>query len=263
MPDPLQPFTLAEEIRDLLEAHWKWLRDSTALRHVDGAVEITTPFLDRHNDCLQIYAERAKEGFLLHDDGYILADLAMSGFKLGSRHRAAVLTEVLNGFGVQREGDRLQVRAALNDFPTKKHDLVQAMLAVSDMFYIAQPNVAQMFIEDVAAWLDVKEIRYTPNSRITGRSGYTHHFDFIIPKSTKAPERALRAVNSARKDYIESIIFSWQDTREVRAKDAESFVVINDSEKPVAPSALEALRTYAITPVPWTKREDFAAALAA
>ena len=33
-----------------------WLKDKTTLREVDGEwVEITTPYLDRHNDALQIY----------------------------------------------------------------------------------------------------------------------------------------------------------------------------------------------------------------
>jgi hypothetical protein len=36
-----------------------WLKDRTTLREVNGEyVEITTPYIDRHNDALQIYARR-------------------------------------------------------------------------------------------------------------------------------------------------------------------------------------------------------------
>jgi hypothetical protein len=263
MPAPLTPHTLMEDVKELLDAHWRWLRDSTAIRDLGKTVEITTPYLDRHNDCLQIYAEKSDQGFVLHDDSYVLNDLSMSGFSLTGRHRMQVLDEVLNGFGVKRDGQRLEVLAGTGDFPMKKHDLVQAMLAISDMFYMAQPNVAQMFVEDVAAWLDKHQVRYIYNSKLSGRSGYTHHFDFIIPKSNRAPERTLRAINSTRKDTIEATIFAWQDTREVRPKEAAAYVFINDQGKPAAPAALEALRNYTLTPVPWSAREEYAAALAA
>ncbi|MEK6974933.1 MAG: DUF1829 domain-containing protein [Candidatus Thermoplasmatota archaeon] len=264
MAKPITPPSMGEEIKELLDAHWKWLRDSTALRDIGTNVEITTPYLDRHNDMLQIYVQKVDKGFLLHDDGYVLNDLAMSGFKMAGKHRLAVLDEVLNGFGVKRsDKHRLEVFAGAGDFPMKKHDIVQAMLAVGDMFYMAQPNVAQMFVEDVAAWLDGHKIRYVYNSRLSGRSGYTHHFDFIIPKSPKAPERALRALNGTNKNTIEAAIFSWQDTREARSQETDAYVLVNDIEKPASPTALQALRNYAITPVPWSQREQYVAALAA
>jgi len=51
--------TAAQEIEKLLN---DWLKGKTTLREVNGSwVEITTPYLDRHNDALQIYA-RAEDG---------------------------------------------------------------------------------------------------------------------------------------------------------------------------------------------------------
>jgi len=72
------------EIQRLLDDYLAWLRDKTALRQVDEWVEITTPYLDRHNDYVQIYAKKADTGFVLTDDGYTIDDLDQSGCKLQS-----------------------------------------------------------------------------------------------------------------------------------------------------------------------------------
>ena len=86
-----------------------------------------------------------------------------------------MLRTTLNGFGVQiSEPSRaLKVRALAGDFALRKHSLVQAMLAVNDLFYLASPTVASLFHDDVMAWLDTYNIRYTPNVKFAGKSGTT------------------------------------------------------------------------------------------
>ena len=44
-----------------------------------GVCEITTPFVDRHNDSLQIYLFQENGNYVLTDDGYTLSNLEMSG----------------------------------------------------------------------------------------------------------------------------------------------------------------------------------------
>ena len=98
----------------------------------------------------------------------------------------------LDGFGVQMDGKALQVHTSPENFAIRKHNLVQAMLAVNDMFHLAVPLVASLFYEDVVAWLDLYDIRYTPKVKFTGKTGYDHVFDFVIPKSRRQPERIIR-----------------------------------------------------------------------
>ena len=51
------------EIEQLLHNYRAWLRDKTTLHEVNGEwVEITTPYLDRHNDALQIYIRAENSG---------------------------------------------------------------------------------------------------------------------------------------------------------------------------------------------------------
>src|SRR4030042_1421302 len=162
---------MIEEIRDLIDDYLLWLKDKTILRQVKEWVEITTPYLDRHNDYLQIYAKRQNGGYLLTDDGYVLEDLEQSGCKLESAKRQELLKITMNGFGVQAKEGRLESRASPENFAVRKHNLIQAMLAINDLFYLAVPMVASLFYEDVVVWLDLPEIRYTPKAKFTGKSG--------------------------------------------------------------------------------------------
>lgn len=126
-----------QDIQNLIDDHHVWLKDKTVLHQTDQWVEITTPYLDRHNDYLQIYVKKTNGGFLLTDDGYIIDDLQQCGCKLDSHKRQELLKMALNGFGVQKDGNELQVHASAESFASRKHNLVQAMLAVHDMFYLA------------------------------------------------------------------------------------------------------------------------------
>jgi len=129
------------DIQSLVDRYHAWLKDRTVLRGVADWVEITTPYLDRHNDCIQIYAHRDNGGYVLTDDGYTLHDLRDSGCDLNSPDRQALLRQTLNGFGVQLVDNRIEVHASTDDFAQRQQNLVQAVLAVGYMFYLGFPNV--------------------------------------------------------------------------------------------------------------------------
>ncbi len=254
---------MIQEIQDLIDNYVKWLKDKTVLRQVKDWVEITTPYLDRHNDYLQIYAKRQNAGYLLTDDGYVLEDLEQSGCKLESAKRQALLRITLNGFGVQANEGRLEIHASPDNFALRKHNLVQAMLAVNDLFYLAVPMVASLFYEDVIAWLDLHEVRYTPKVKFTGKSGYDHLFDFVIPKSRSYPERILHTINRPNRDSAQVLAFSWIDTKEVRPPESRAYALLNDSDQTISTSVVDALRSYDVNPILWSKREDVRKELAA
>ncbi len=247
---------MIDEIQALLDKYAAWLRDKTTLRQIKDWIEITTPYLDRHNDYMQIYAKRHNGSYLLTDDGFIIADLNQSGCKLDSAKRQALLKMTLNGFGVQLNDGRLEISASQDNFALKKHNLIQAMLSINDLFYLAVPIVASLFYEDVVEWLDLHEIRYIPKVKFTGKSGFDHLFDFVIPKSRTQPERILRTINRPNRDTAEAVAFSWIDTKDVRPPDSRAYAFLNDAEQTIPATVLDALRNYDVRPVPWTKRED-------
>lgn len=254
---------MIQDIQKLLDDYMAWLRDKTSLREVEDWVEITTPYLDRHNDYVQIYAKKSNGSFVLTDDGYTIEDLEQSGCKLNSPKRQDLLKMTLNGFGIQLHGDALEVHATPDNFALRKHNLVQAMLAVNDMFYLAVPMVASLFYEDVVAWLDLHDVRYTPKVKFSGKTGYDHLFDFVIPKSRKQPERIIQTINRPNRDTAQSVAFAWIDTKEVRPSDSKAFALLNDSEIAISSSVTDALKNYNVHPIPWSNREEVWEELAA
>lgn len=247
---------MISEIQNLLDKYTQWLKEKTQVRQVDDWVEITTPYLDRHNDSLQIYAQRRGTEYILTDAGYILQDLEQSGCKLDTPKRKALLMMTLNGFGVKLNRDMLEVHASAENFAPSKHNLIQAMLAVNDLFSLATPMTASLFYEDVVAWLDAHEIRYTSNIKFTGHSGYDHLFDFIIPKSRNQPERIIRAISSPNRETAQVVAFSWFDSKEVRPPDSKAYAILNDTDRPVQVNVLDALKSYDVKPVVWSMRNQ-------
>lgn len=254
---------ILEHGRGLVESYLKWLKDRTALREVGDWLEVTTPFLDRHNDYIQIFVQKNGEAYQLTDDGYTIEDLEQSGCKLNTSKRQGILETTLNGFGVKLEDGCLTVQATESDFPARKHLLIQAILAVDDMFYLAEPHVAALFREDLAGWLEDHDIRYTESIKLSGASGYDHVFDFVISGSREIPDRLVRAFNTPSRKVVESMAFSSVDTREARPRKSDLFAFLNDQNSPVPQTVADGLREYEIEPVPWSKRDAVLDRLAA
>ena len=255
---------MREEIQGLIDKYTNWLKDKTVLKDIDKDwAKIVTPHLDRHNDCLQIYIQKKGDSYLLTDDGYIIADLINSGCVLDSPKRQELLRITLAGFGVKQVDEELQIKATPQNFSIKKHNIIQAMLAVNDLFYLASPIVNGIFFEDVERWLDLVDVRYIAKAKFAGKTGYDHVFDFAIPKSKKEPERIIQTLNSPKKDTAEHLVFKWLDTQETRPPESKLYAFLNNSNIHVSQSVLDALKQYEIHPVLWSERENFIKELAA
>ncbi len=252
-----------DEIDALIENYFTWLKDNTSAVPADGGwSEITTPYLDRHNDCLLIYAKKEGDCIILSDDGYIIDDLESSGCNLDSPRRKEILDTTVRGFGVSLRGNRLTVRTSPKDFPQKKHGLIQAMLAVNDLFYLSKPHVQNIFFDDVAAWFDKNDIRYVQRTKFTGKSGFDNMFDFSIPKSRKYPERLVETLPNPSKSDSANLVFKWLDTKDGRPAESTLFALLNDTDKSVASQINDAFRNYGINVIPWSEKENFIEKLA-
>ncbi len=121
--------TLNLDIQKRINETFLWLKTQTTSRQIDEDwTVITTPFLDRHNDCLQIYVKKDNGEYFLTDDGYTISDLDNSGLVLDQQD---LLQERISGFGgVCLEDDQLTIRTSEEDFPRKQFNLIQAMLAI-------------------------------------------------------------------------------------------------------------------------------------
>lgn len=247
---------MISELHSLREDYLSWLRDNILLREVDEWVEITTPFLDRHNDCVQIYAKPSDGGFVLTDHGYTIDDLEFGGCRLNTTTRKELLNITLNGFGVSRKDNALYVNATSEDFGLQKQNLLQAMLAVNDLHYTSRSRVASMFAEDVAGWLTKSRIDYERNFELEGKTGFKVRFEFVIRKSGIHPNRILWTISNPNPDSAKRTAFAWEDTRERLTGKYKAFAMLNDKEKPVPERVSNALLNYGIQPLKYSAPDE-------
>jgi len=244
------------ECEIMVDSYLRWLRQGLSVEGINGACELTTPFLDHHNDHLQIYAEKKGDRILLSDDGYILADLEATGMEFTTDKRHQVLTTILNGFGVHIDNSkRITIEASNSNIGKRIHSLLQAMIAVNDTFVLAQPRIASFFWEDVRDYLSNNEVRFSPRVKLAGKSGYDHAIDFLIPASKREPERLVQAINNPTKNTIGQYLFVLSDTVEARAEGSKAIAMLNDYSNSVSGDVIEALEAYSVTPVFWSERE--------
>lgn len=253
---------------DMARNYTDWLYNHITQDEIsEGVYEITTPFLDRHNDYTQVYVKYNKDGSVeVNDYGYIINDLMMSGFEFNTPKRRKILKQILNRFGLDTKDDVIYTTIhSINDLAEAKHRLIQGMIYINDMYSLSKSNVRSLFLEEVTEYLDAAGIVYVENVSIIGKSSLTNNFDFILPKNSKNPERVIKLMNNPGNTSSSSnIIFSWLDSYPVRKSDSKLYVYMNDSNK-VSSKVVDSFLNYKdehIYPLYWSKRENYTELLA-
>lgn len=257
---------MAIDTINLIEAYLGWLRENATERDLDGGwKEITFPYLDRHNDFLQIFARQGRDGLLLTDDGRIIQDLKHAGCDLKAKtKRRGIAEKILRGLGLDPElldDGKISTTAVNGDLPWKLHGLLMSMLAIDGLANASPPNVAALFKEDVREWLG--DIGATVNQAVfTGRSGIQHEFDFLIPGKEGNPDQVLQAIGTPDRVHIQSFTYEVIDTREAQGQNALKFYAIFDDEAFPGKKQWETLSSNGIFPLKWASRSTIGKRLA-
>lgn len=233
-----------------------WLESNMTEREITSSItEITTPFLDRHNDYTQIYLiHRDRDEYKISDDGYIINDLIMSGVDIYSTSkRKSLFNQILDRKGVKYDDatNELYVLSNRRGISEAQHRLLQCMLDVNDLFYLATSTVKQIFLEEVMSFFDDNQIFYSMDISILGKSGYVHTYDFLFQKNINHPERFAKVMNSPSRSEMERVIFTWNDIKDSKRADSQLIVIMND-KKQVDNSILTGFENYDIVPCLWS-----------
>ena len=242
---------------ELKEKYINWLEDEITINKINEYIEITSPFLDRYNDYLQVYAKLENNNeILLTDDSYIINNLEMSGIDMKSNKRKQLLQSFLNKYSVKLDGNALVSKSNIDDFPQKILFLMQAMLNVDDMFMLSQNKIVSLFLEDIKSFLDKKDIYYTRDVSFVGKSGFVYSYEYLIQRTKEKPERLCTAINNPNKQNFQSTMFMWNDIKETRDNDSKLIVFLNDENK-VDASILEGFKNYNVDTILWSERDKY------
>ena len=246
---------------DFIKEYTNWIKNNSAQRIINGYTEITTPFLDSHNDAIQFYVKREGESFFFTDDGYTFADIEMNGLNLGTKKRKETVQHLADSMNVSVENGVIIAKASSPTLVAQtEHFMIQAMLKFNDLFYFASPQIKGFFLDEVKTFFDDNDIRCTASVMFSGRSGLPQRFDFVVPASKTQPERMITTLNQPTRQNVQSAIFSWADVRESR-KDSISYLILNHGHK--KNNALsDAAKQYGMRPFWWEERDRYIEELA-
>ncbi|WP_332238927.1 DUF1828 domain-containing protein [Sporolactobacillus sp. KGMB 08714] len=248
----------------------KWVKENIDFRNLSSSViRIESPFLDRHNDHLLIYAIIDGNRIKLTDDSNTIQDLFMSGIDIdNSDKRKDILSSALGSYGITRMNDELTIECNIGNFAQAKHQLIQAILFVNDMFILRQSNIKELFIEDVDRYFIQNKIRRSKNMSISGKNGLQHKFDFIINglPEDNIPDRYIKVLNDPRNNLLaKAILFDIQQTAEIKPTEKIHFYTfINDTEKPIGKQTANIITMMPeSTIIPYSERDKFTEELSA
>ena len=242
---------------DFISKYLDWIKKNSSQTMIGDYCEISTPFVDAHNDQIRFYITKSLRGYILTDDGYIISDLEMCGCDIKSQKRRQMLNQIAEAIGVSIQNGCITTEATENDIARKQHVMIQAILKISDMFLTSSSRVKSLFMEEVQDFFEKNDIRNTPSIILMGHSGLSHRFDFVIPASKVMPERVVTTINAPSKQAVESAIFAWTDVIKTRKADSRGYIILNDQKRALNNELQTAIHNYELKAIPWKERDGF------
>lgn len=250
----------------IIDEYAKYIKSNMIATQQGDAVCISTPMLNRNNDCMNVYVGDGETGgYVLSDMGETISDLELSGFKMTSQ-RIEKMQSVLAGYGVRISDGELCVNASSDALPFRMNMLLQAMASVDDMYMLSQGSVRNLFADDIGAWMLEHDISYVTGPSFNGRSGLPYKFDFAIGQNKRSKMRLIKAVNNPGRQGVQNALFGWEDVKLSRI-DCDGYVFLNSSnakDGKVPGDVVQACVNYGLKPVLWgDDQDDFIPELAA
>ena len=126
---------------DFIGKYLDWIKNNSTQTMIGEYSEISTPFVDAHNDQIRFYIMKSKGGYILTDDGYVINDLEMCGCDVKSPKRKQMMMQIAEAIGVTIKSNCIIVEASEHDIARKQHIMIQAMLKITDMFLTTSSRV--------------------------------------------------------------------------------------------------------------------------
>ena len=243
--------------------YYEWLKQRTFVKQDDttGWSIISTPYVGIFNDTIDIFVKSIPEGkVILSDDGNTLGNLELLGlnFKSANGRKDIVQRVQLNyGVNITKDGE-IEKTVDKKEFVQGKHDMLRAMLELSDMVNLTTHRVSSVFREDVKNLFHEKRVNVTPGFIASGRSGIRFTFDYLIAKPDT--EIVLQTFNNLDRPKLATFLFGVDEVKPIREQISEKtfkpIALINDVENKVKGEFLDALRNRDMEYMLWSQREN-------
>ncbi|MBM6506737.1 MULTISPECIES: DUF1828 domain-containing protein [Staphylococcus] len=203
-------------------------------------VRIDFPFKDSSLDNLIIYAlyNQIDDIITLTDDGYTIFGLENNGIFINqSKKRKNMFEEHLAAYGIKfndKTGE-IYIKTNFANFNKSKHNLLQCLIFINDMYVLSKPKVQNIFSDDVATKLDEHNISYGRDLPIVGSSGVVHNFDFFISAKKNQKEKFINAISNPNNAMIiKSKLTDVIQAKKIKRQRPNEFIfILNDRNKEI------------------------------
>lgn len=249
-------------LKEEVDKYYDWLKQNTIVQ-VDsnsGWGVITMPFTGLFNDNIEIYAKKQGDNIILSDDGATIANLQSVGISFStSKRRKDLLDSISRNYGIviSKDGE-LTKSIRENQFPQGKHDMLQAIMEISDLQNIASHNVSSLFKEDVKAYFRENRINVNPQIMLRGKSGINFTFDYML--SNFDTECLVQTFNVLDKPRLAQFLFGIDEVKDDRQKATEkslsAITIINDEDNKIKEEYASALTSRDFGLLRWSERNS-------
>ena len=230
----------------------KWTEDHFLFSGSQDEVILTTPFVDLHNDCIEMLIEEVEYALRVTDGGQTLADLEISGVNI-TEQRQQQLAEVFNRIGVTCTDGEISATASLAGASGAIHSVLQGILAAQGLTFSVRPRRRQPIADEIDDVLRKSSLPYNRQVPINGKSGLSQQIDFVVRDNGRFPHHLIQTISNPDKGAMERQIFFAMDTKEQYAAltntEPRFVAVLSDVEQAIAPSMMGALLHYDVRPV--------------
>lgn len=248
-------------LKEEVDKYYDRLKQNTIIQvdNNSGWGVITMPFTGLFNDNIEIYAKKVGNNVILSDDGATIANLQSVGVSFStSKRRKDLLDSISRNYGIDISKDgELTKSVRDNQFSQGKHDILQAIMELSDLQNIASHNVSSLFKEDVKAYFRENRINVNPQIMLRGKSGINFTFDYML--SNFDSECLVQTFNVLDKPRLAQFLFGIDKVKDDRQKATEkslsAITIINDEDNKIKEEYASALTSRDFGLLRWSERE--------
>lgn len=244
-------------VDELSSLYAKWNQENIQLTDHGDFIEITTPYVDNHHDFIHVIMFYKNGRLILSDDGFTLSELALLEIDYKkSTKRKDFLNQTLNSFGVKisAESELFIEVESIENYPKKLINFIQCIVRISDMLLTSRNTVTNIFFEEVFNLFEDHSIPFSSELGITGKTGNSQQFDFIIPRIKQRHEKIIKTVNKPNKDSFQMPLLSFLDIKDYR-QNSDFVVIANDNGSKIDDKFLTSLKNHDIQILPWSEKD--------
>lgn len=243
----------------LIDNYLDWYKNKITFKQLECAEQIITPYLNHLNDRISIFIEiRPDNSIKLSDDGVTFNEIELMSLNIKTKTRQRVIKDIIKKYTLDLDDNGIlsTIATQIEDFPQKKHNLIQGILSLYDLLYTKHTNVVNIFKEEVLDFLFEHEFGGNTNVKFTGESGIDYLIDYSLGATKSRPNTLIKFQNNVKFINVTEQTFIALDLKNEPSLSQHGFkyvMIIGDNKVPE--KAIQAAEAYNIEIIPFQEEE--------